>query len=161
MMNFSPGTLVKAGLIARELLDRGEIQRLAVLCPPHLAEQWEAELREKFNIPAALVLSSTARRLERSCQMGESLFEHYPFVVISKDFIKSDHHRDEFLRTCPELVIVDEAHTCADMGDIRSVRHQSHRLVSDLVKDQNRLSGENADQLLAFQRHELNQYDEI
>ena len=29
------------------------------------------------------------------------------------DFIKSDRRREEFLRACPELVIVDEAHTCA------------------------------------------------
>lgn len=33
------GKTIEAGLIARELLDRGEATRLAVLCPPHLAEQ--------------------------------------------------------------------------------------------------------------------------
>ena len=33
------GKTVEAGLIARELLDRAEIRRIAVLCPPHLAEQ--------------------------------------------------------------------------------------------------------------------------
>jgi len=33
------GKTIEAGLVARELLDRGEVQRLAVLCPPHLAEQ--------------------------------------------------------------------------------------------------------------------------
>ena len=44
--------------------------------------------------------------------MGESLFDRHPHVVVSTDFIKSDRRRDEFLRDCPELVIVDEAHTC-------------------------------------------------
>jgi SNF2 family DNA or RNA helicase len=29
------GKTIEAGLIARELLDRGEVKRLAVLCPPH------------------------------------------------------------------------------------------------------------------------------
>ncbi len=33
------GKTFEAGLITRELLDRGEATRLAVLCPPHLAEQ--------------------------------------------------------------------------------------------------------------------------
>ena len=56
------GKTVEACLIARELLDRGEIQRLAVLCPPHLAEQWQTELRTKFHIEAELVLSSTAEK---------------------------------------------------------------------------------------------------
>jgi len=35
------GKTVEACLVARELLDRGEANRLSVLCPPHLAEQWQ------------------------------------------------------------------------------------------------------------------------
>ncbi len=127
------GKTIEAGLIARELLDRGEIEQLAVLCPPQLAEQWQSELTEKFHIQAELVLSSTVRRLERQCRMGESLFERYPFVVVSTDFIKSDRRRDEFLRTAPEFVIVDEAHTCAFSTDRRSGRHQRHQLISGLA----------------------------
>src|ERR1017187_3075994 len=46
------GKTIEAAVIARELLDRGEIRRLAVLCPPHLAEQWQGELAEKFHIEA-------------------------------------------------------------------------------------------------------------
>lgn len=107
------GKTIEACLIARELLDRGEIERLAVLCSPQLAPQWQAELRDKFQIEAEVVLPGTATRLERTCRMNESLFDRYPFVVVSTDFIKSDRRRDEFRRTCPEFVIVDEAHTCA------------------------------------------------
>ncbi len=132
------GKTVEACLIARELLDRGEIERLAVLCPPQLAEQWQAELATKFFIEAELVLSSTATRLERQCRMDESIFEHYPFVVVSTDFIKSDRRRNEFLRTCPEFVIVDEAHTCAYSGERRSGRHQRYELVSGLAKARQR-----------------------
>jgi SNF2 family DNA or RNA helicase len=60
------GKTVEACLVARELLDRGEISRIAVLCPPHLAEQWQTELRDKFRIDAELVLPSTVGRLERT-----------------------------------------------------------------------------------------------
>ena len=49
----------------------------------------------------------------RPAASDESLFDRYPYVIVSTDFIKSDRRRDEFLRACPELVIVDEAHTCA------------------------------------------------
>ncbi len=107
------GKTIEAGLIARELLDRGDIERLAVLCPPPLAEQWQAELRDKFHIEGELVLPSTATRLERDLSIGESLFERYPYVIVSLDYIKSDRRREEFRRACPEFVIVDEAHTCA------------------------------------------------
>ncbi|HQK25089.1 MAG TPA: SNF2-related protein [Synergistaceae bacterium] len=46
------GKTIEALLIARELLERREIRRFAVLCPPHLCEQWQTELKEKFGIDA-------------------------------------------------------------------------------------------------------------
>lgn len=107
------GKTIEAALIARELIDRGEVKRLAVLCPPHLAEQWQAELLEKFHIDAELVLSGTVRKLERNCGYDESIFDIYPHTIVSLDYIKSDRRRDDFIRACPELLIVDEAHTCA------------------------------------------------
>ncbi len=127
------GKTIEGALIARELLDRGEVDRLAVLCLPQLAEQWQDELRRKFHVDAELVLSSTASRLERNCRLGQSLFDLYPYVVVSTDFIKSDRRRDEFLRTCPDLVIVDEAHTCAAPDQARGPRHQRYQLVKGLA----------------------------
>ncbi len=132
------GKTIEACLIARELIDRGEVARMAVLCPPHLAEQWQAELQDKFHLDAELVLASTASRLERNCRLGQSLFERYPYVIVSTDFIKSDRRRDEFLRTCPELVVVDEAHTCAFAAEGRGGRHQRYQLVSSLATDKHR-----------------------
>jgi hypothetical protein len=99
------GKTIEAALIARELLDRGEAERLAVLCPPQLAGQWQSELRDKFHIDAEQVLPSTAKRLERPLRTGESIFDRYP---------------------------------CAESGDSRSARHQRHRLVSDLSRDETR-----------------------
>ena len=130
------GKTVESGLIARELLDRGEINRLAVLCPPPLAEQWQSELRDKFHIEAELVLPSTIAKLERNISPGKSVFETYPFVIVSLDYIKGDRRRDEFIRTCPECVIVDEAHTCASTQG--KAAQQRHALVQDLAKDPNR-----------------------
>ncbi|MET9100683.1 DEAD/DEAH box helicase [Streptomyces antibioticus] len=111
------GKTVEAGLIAKELLAQGEATRLAVLCSPALAEQWQGELREKFGIDAELVLASTVSRLERGLELGQSLFDKHPFTIISTDFIKSTRHREDFVRHCPDLVIVDEAHTCVAADD--------------------------------------------
>ncbi len=46
------GKTIEAALIARELLDRGEIERIAVLCPPHLVDQWVGELETRFHLRA-------------------------------------------------------------------------------------------------------------
>jgi superfamily II DNA or RNA helicase len=132
------GKTIEAGLIARELLDTGAAARLAVLCPPHLAEQWQAELEFKFHLEATLVLPSTAARLERECAVDQTVFDLHPYVVVSTDFIKSDRRRHDFLRTCPELVIVDEAHTCATEDQQRGARHQRHELVQGLAAEASR-----------------------
>lgn len=132
------GKTVEAALIARELLDRGEVTRLAVVCPPALAEQWQGELKNKFHIEAEVVLPGTASKLERNCRAHESLFDIYPYVVVSMDFIKTERRRDEFLRTCPELVIVDEAHTCAYGGETYGAKHKRHALIKGLAQNPNR-----------------------
>jgi superfamily II DNA or RNA helicase len=110
------GKTIEAGLIARELLDRGEIRRLAVLCPPHLCDQWQEELASKFGMQSEIVRTGTAGRLERGLPQGQSIFDVHPFTVVSLDYIKSDRRRDEFLRACPEFVIVEEAHASIGTG---------------------------------------------
>jgi ERCC4-related helicase len=129
------GKTVEAGLIVRELVDRGEVKRFAVLCPPQIAEQWQTELAEKFHLEPELVLPGTVTRLEKACRMGQSIFDRFPHVVVSTDFIKADRRRDDFLRAAPELVVVDEAHTCAWAGEGRGARHQRHALVRGLGAD--------------------------
>lgn len=129
------GKTIEAGLIVRELMDRGEIARLAVLCPPHLVEQWQSELEARFNLQAVPLTSASAARIERDIPHGVSLFDHYPVVVVSLDYIKSERHREHFLAIAPECVIVDEAHTCASSGAGKQLRFE---LLQRLVKDENR-----------------------
>lgn len=60
------GKTIEAGMIVREMYDRGQIDRFTVLCPPHLVEQWVNELNEKFDLDAVAVTASKARALELS-----------------------------------------------------------------------------------------------
>lgn len=104
------GKTIEALLIARELLDRGEIRRFCVLCPPYLCEQWAKELDEKFHLEPAVIRSGTVSQLERQVPVGKSVYEHFPVHVAGIDFVKTDRNRSQFLQFCPELVIVDEVH---------------------------------------------------
>jgi superfamily II DNA or RNA helicase len=135
------GKTVEAGLIAAELLAQGDARGLVVLCSPALAEQWRAELHGKFGIDARLVLPSTIGRLERETPYGHSVFRPDQAYVVSTDFIKSPRHREDFLRNCPDLVIVDEAHTCVADSTVRAdarTSQQRYSLLRALADDDSR-----------------------
>ena len=129
------GKTIEALLIARELLDRGDIDRTVVLCPPHLVDQWITELEVHFHIRAAPVTARSARRMERAVPPGVSIFTVHPHTVVSLDYVKTRERRDNFLNACPDFVIVDEAHTCASSG---RGRHQRYELLRGLADNPTR-----------------------
>jgi superfamily II DNA or RNA helicase len=129
------GKTIEAGMILREWLDRGLVDSFTVLCPPHLVDQWVGELSEKFDIDAVAVTAARARGLERGLPTSQSLFDAYPFTVVSLDYIKADSRRDEFARACPMFVIVDEAHAC--VGNERG-KHQRFDLLERLSANADR-----------------------
>jgi superfamily II DNA or RNA helicase len=133
------GKTIEAALVARELFDRGEIMRMAVVCPPYLCDQWQKELQGKFNLDAKIVRTSTLARLERDLpRQNISVFEHYPHLVISIDFIKSHRRRDAFLLHAPGLIIIDEAHGAARPAGQSVSQQQRHQLIHDLAADQDK-----------------------
>jgi hypothetical protein len=129
------GKTIEAGLILRELMDRGEVEAFTVLCPPHLVEQWVLELNLRFGIEAVAVTAGSASRLERGLPLAQTLFDAYPFTVVSLDYIKADRRREGFARACPDFVIVDEAHTC--VGTHKG-KQQRFALLTGLAKDPER-----------------------
>ncbi|MDD1414887.1 DEAD/DEAH box helicase [Dolichospermum sp. ST_con] len=132
------GKTIEAGLIARELLDRGEVRRIAVLCPPHLCEQWQQELREKFHIDAVVVRSGTASKLERAIPNGSHVFSYYRHIIVSLDYAKAERRKASFITHCPDFVIVDEAHTCTRSGSKGTSQQQRHQLIQQIAQKQNR-----------------------
>ncbi|MHB1735361.1 MAG: helicase-related protein [Acidithiobacillus sp.] len=127
------GKTVEALLIVKELLERRKIKRFAVICLPHLCEQWQAEIRAKVDLEAVIIRSNTQARLDRQIQGDTSVYDYYPYQVISIDFIKSDTRRDVFIEQCPELVIVDEAHTNARPAGASASQQQRYHLISRIA----------------------------
>ena len=129
------GKTIEAGLILRELIDRGEVEAFAVLCPPHLVDQWVRELKTRFGIDAAAVTASSAARLERGLPLDQTLFDAHPCTVVSLDYIKAQKRREDFARACPRFVIVDEAHSCTGT---HQGKQQRYALLQSLSRDETR-----------------------
>ena len=127
------GKTVEALLVVREMIERAQVKRFAVICLPHLCDQWQQELRAKLGIEAVIIRSNTQARLDRMIQGDASVYDYYPYQIISIDYIKADSRRAVFVEQCPELVVVDEAHTCARPAGASRAQQQRHRLLRDLA----------------------------
>jgi superfamily II DNA or RNA helicase len=127
------GKTVEALLIVKELLERRIIRRFAIVCLPHLCDQWQREIREKIGMDAVVIRSNTQARLDREIIGDTSVYQFYPFQIISIDYIKSDQRRAVFIQEGPEMVVVDEAHSCACPQGASKNQQQRHALVHDLA----------------------------
>jgi superfamily II DNA or RNA helicase len=127
------GKTIEALLIAREFIERRRIKRFAVICLPHLCEQWQAEIRDKLDIEAVIIRSNTRASLDRQIHGDTSVYDFYPYQVISVDFIKSDTRANVFIKECPELVIIDEAHACAKPAGASLTQQQRYHLLSRIA----------------------------
>ncbi len=128
------GKTIEALMILKEFMERGEISRFAVICLPHLCEQWQSELKDKLDIDAVIFRSSNIALLERQVSGDISVFEHFPYQILSVDYIKLPDRmgrREMFIHNCPEFVIVDEIHTCAQpSGKGDQLRYELLRKIS-------------------------------
>ena len=127
------GKTVEALLVVREMIERAQVTRFAVICLPHLCDQWQQEFSAKLGIEAVIIRSNTQARLDRMIQGDASVYDFYPYQIISIDYIKADSRRAVFVEQCPELVIVDEAHTCSRPAGASKSQQQRHHLLRDLA----------------------------
>lgn len=164
------GKTLESLLIAKELLDRHEINRFAVVCLPHLCEQWQNEIKDKFGLDAEIIRSSTVSRLEKKLRADQNIFRDIPFQVISIDYIKQKERIGIFLEHCPDFIIVDEAHTCARPKGTNTSQQQRYNLLHRLSQNENKQivlltatphSGQNEEfqSLLGLLKPEFEQYD--
>lgn len=131
------GKTIEALLVAR-VVWRKEIKRFAIVCLPHLCEQWQDELKNKFGVEAVIIRGGTATSLERQIRTHENIFRAFPFqIILSPDYIKSGNKRQVFIDHCQELIIVDEAHTCAKPAGSNNSQQLRYHLLHDIAKKKN------------------------
>ena len=75
------GKSIQAGLIVSELMARGAAERLLVVVPAALREQWQETLDRFFHLDAVIMAGHTRPALERQLLPGQSPWDAYPVIV--------------------------------------------------------------------------------
>ena len=102
------GKTIMAGLLIRELIARGDLERCLVVCPGSLAEQWQDELYRRFQLPFEIL---TNDKLE-SARSG-NWFRETDLVIARLDKLSRNDELHQKLQApdCDwDLVVCDEAH---------------------------------------------------
>jgi SNF2 family DNA or RNA helicase len=99
------GKTIEAGLVLKEYLARGMVERVLILTPPALAEQWREELAVKFGQAGFVVSSGPEFR-----ELGAAAWARFPRVIASLATARRAEHRAAIEALAYDLVIVDEAH---------------------------------------------------
>ncbi len=116
------GKTIMAGLLIKELLIRGDLERCLIVAPGALVEQWQDEMAEKFGL-AFDILSRD--QIETSLS-GNPLGERNRLIVRLDMMARSDELQAK-LEAAPEwdLVICDEAHRMSASyfsGEVKETR---------------------------------------
>jgi superfamily II DNA or RNA helicase len=117
------GKTIQAGLVASELLTRGAIERVLVLTPPGLRDQWLQELSDRFAIEASGVDGPVLRHLAATLPIGVNPWRTLTTAVASIDYVKRPEVFPAVASCRWDLVILDEAHACAGESDRRAAAH--------------------------------------
>ena len=117
------GKTIEAGLVLKEYLVRQMVQRVLILTPPGLVEQWREELINKFGIPDFVTSNDEEFRA-----LGSDAWIRFPFVIASLATARRREHREIITAEMYDLVIVDEAH------HLKNRASASWKLVNELQK---------------------------
>ena len=109
------GKTIEASMILKEYILRGLVKKFLILTPAALCRQWEAELREKFEIPTLIAKQ-------------EYHWSHYDQLIASIDTAKKEPHRKEILNLYFDMIIIDEAHK------LKSATTQNWQFVNSIQK---------------------------
>ena len=139
------GKTVEAGLILRQLLLSGQVQRCLILTPAAVLKQWQEELYEKFNL--AIPRYDDNRLFDhRGRPLGTRViapWADHPVLLASSHLARRRERVAEVLAAPAwDLLIVDEAHH-ARRRDFLQPQYRPNRLLTLLnsLRDKGRYRG--------------------
>ncbi|MEU1447531.1 DEAD/DEAH box helicase [Streptomyces mirabilis] len=110
------GKTLEIGVLLAELIRRGRGERILVVTPQHVLEQFQRELWTRFGIPLVRLDSTGIQRVQQDIPAGRNPFAYFKRVIISVDTLKSDVYAHHLERTGWDAVVIDESHNLVNRG---------------------------------------------
>lgn len=128
------GKTVMAGLLIKELMVRGELERCLVVAPGGLVEQWQDELAQKFDLHFDLLSRDRIAASRVADPFGEA-----PFWIARMDMLSRNPDLQARLAEHEwDLIVVDEAHRMSAQAQGREVKYTKRFLLGRELSTQTR-----------------------
>ena len=126
------GKTIMAGLLIKELVIRGDLERCLVVAPGSLVEQWQDELASKFDLPFDLL---TRDRIE-TARPGNP-FDESGRLIARLDMVSRNEDLQRLLEAAKEwdLIVCDEAHRMAASFFGAEVKYTKRYRLGQLLGD--------------------------
>lgn len=115
------GKTLEVGMILSELIRRGRGEKILVVTPRHILEQFQHELWTRFAIPLVRLDSEGIQRVRRQIPSNRNPFTHFKRSIISIDTLKNAgryRHHLEGIRW--DAVVIDECHNLVNRGTLNN-----------------------------------------
>ncbi|MEN8653403.1 DEAD/DEAH box helicase [Streptomyces sp. 21So2-11] len=115
------GKTLEIGLTLAELIRRGRGERILVVTPQHVLEQFQHELWTRFAIPLIRLDSAGIEKVQREIPAGRNPFTYFKRVIVSIDTLKNtDQYKHHLERIAWDAVVIDESHNLINRGSLRN-----------------------------------------
>ena len=115
------GKTLEIGLTLAELIRRGRGERILVVTPQQVLEQFQRELWTRFSIPLIRLDTVGIQRIQREIPAGRNPFTYYKRVIISVDTLKNGgQYRHHLKQLHWDAVVIDESHNLIGSSSLRS-----------------------------------------
>lgn len=110
------GKTLEIGMILSELIRRGRGERILVVTPKHIMEQFQQELWSRFAIPLVRLDSTGIQRVRQMLPASRNPFTYFPRVIVSMDTLKSPKYRAQLEKVRWDAAVIDEIHNATNVG---------------------------------------------
>jgi hypothetical protein len=110
------GKTLEIGLLLAELIRRGRGERILVVSPAHVLEQFQRELWTRFSIPLVRLDSTGIQRMQQEIPAGRNPFAYFKRAIVSVDTLKGEDYAHHVGATDWDAVVIDESHNLVNVG---------------------------------------------
>ena len=111
------GKTLEIGILLSELIRRGRGERILVVTPRAVLEQFQQELWTRFAIPLVRLDSAGIQKVKQTLPSSRNPFSYYKRVIVSIDTLKNPARYKHHLKSQHwDAVVIDECHNLINRG---------------------------------------------